>query len=94
MKLWLDDVRTPPYGEGFVWVTNVKDAKSVFLCDTITEMSLDHDLGATESGYDFLCWVEEMVCEGKADWPKKIYIHSKNPVGVQRMRQILDKYGV
>lgn len=58
---------------------------------------LDHDLGCFDSdgkeytGYDIMCWLEENpeflpVCD--------IRIVSSNPVGRQRMQQVIDKlYG-
>lgn len=39
------------------------------------------------TGYDVVCWMEEHQC-----WPKeKPLVHSVNPVGAARMRQVIDK---
>lgn len=42
--LWLDDVRPAP--SGWLWVTNVIDAKSLLESGRVAVASLDHDLGA------------------------------------------------
>ncbi len=44
MKLWLDDVRTPP--EGWVWAKSYDEAVEILsnLDDEFTDASLDHDL--------------------------------------------------
>lgn len=44
------------------------------------------------SGYTFVCWLEE----NSKYWPlKKPWVHSANPVGRDRMQQVIDKhYGV
>lgn len=43
MKLWLDDVRPAP--EGWVWARKLSEAKEYLAEGTVTECSLDHDLG-------------------------------------------------
>lgn len=40
------------------------------------------------TGYDLVCWMEET-----GHWPKqKPRVHSANPVGASRMRQVIDKH--
>lgn len=54
---------------------------------------LDHDLanfgpnGKEYTGYDILCWLEE----NPKYLPKKIILVTANPVGRQRMQQVLNK---
>lgn len=55
-------------------------------------LCLDHDLGnATEkTGYDVICFLEENT----HFLPKEIFLVTSNPVGRQRMQQVIDKlYG-
>jgi len=102
-KLYLDDVRNPP-GLDWVLFRNVTTLKNYII--NILEgdlagvfLSLDHDLGeGTESGYDFLTWLESEVVSGgvKNLNPDNIEIHSANPAGrrymaltIQSLRRIL-----
>lgn len=40
------------------------------------------------TGYDLVCWMEQT-----GHWPKqKPRVHSMNPVGRQRMQQVIDRY--
>lgn len=95
IKIWLDDVRTPPSNE-WVWIKSVNTAKryiSMVSSYGITEMmlSVDHDAG--DFAYDggdyikFLDWLEET---GRN---YLIHIHSMNPVGVENMRRIIRRNG-
>lgn len=43
VKLWHDDVRTPP--DGWVWARTNDEAKEILLNSEVIECSLDHDLG-------------------------------------------------
>ncbi len=92
MKLWLDDERPAP--EGWVWVKTVYDAEQAFLNaggDTVTELSVDHDLGETERpGYDLLVWLETAVYVG-ALYAPRITIHSMNAGARRKMQQCVDK---
>ncbi len=41
-----------------------------------------------KTGYDVVCWMEET-----GTWPKNgVAVHSMNPVGRQRMQQVIDKH--
>lgn len=101
MKLWIDDVRTPP--DGYVWVKTVDQAKQYIVkysarvdydnnvVDEIELLDMDHDAGVyAPYGGDYiklLDWLEE----NHRNYP--IRIHSMNPVGVQNMRAIIKKNG-
>jgi hypothetical protein len=88
MKLYLDDERPAP--EGWVLVKTSREAIEVLCTGTVEELSLDHDLGdGNGSGYDVLTWLEEQVYFGRMSCPKSIHIHSANPVGCQRMKQVI-----
>lgn len=100
MKLWIDDVRPAP--EGYEWVRSVNQAKEFIevvenahqrhITDEIIELiDIDHDAGDYVSdGGDYiklLDWLEET---GRS-YP--IRIHSKNPVGVERLRAVIEHNG-
>ena len=55
---------------------------------SVTELSLDHDLGLLDgpcerTGYDVLLWIEEQAAQGYR--PPPIHLHSANPVARRRM---------
>ena len=99
MKIWVDDVRTPP--KGYKWCKTVNEAKWAInyaeemfakTKDSYYKLELvdiDHDAGQYASdGGDYiklLDWLEET---GR-NYP--IRIHSMNPVGVANMRLIIQK---
>ena len=101
MKLWIDDLRTPP--NGYMWVKSVNKAKEIIkeysnkldfdnnMVDEIELIDIDHDAGVyANDGGDYiklLDWLEET---GR-NYP--IRIHSQNSVGVQNMRAIIQKNG-
>lgn len=98
MYLWIDDVRPAP--DGWLWVKSVKDAQAAIMFyernmadDSIT-ISLDHDAGDYYSqGGDYikvLDWLEE---NGIVDTGYSFHFHSRNPVGVQNMRAIIQHNG-
>lgn len=83
MKVFLDDERQPP--AGWSLVRTAGDAISMLKSGIVEWLSLDHDLGTTETGYDVLLWLEQAVAEDP-DFPLPgIIIHSANPVGRSRM---------
>ena len=93
MKVYLDDVRVAPDG----WVRTWWPAEVIALLKTgdVTEISLDHDLGAhfgrpdsvkkERTGYDVLLWIERaVILDGFK--PPVIQIHTANPVAEERMK--------
>ena len=93
MKLYLDDVRTPP--EGWTLVSTVKDMIFLTATENPTHISLDHDLGDTDpdyTGYYFMLWLEREVFCGKytkENFPV-ITFHTDNPVGRENMKRSLE----
>jgi len=103
MKLWLDDIRDPAsHGRlGWTWVTTVADAIALLSTGEVTEASLDHDLAfehyvngtlysgeLEKTGYHVVCWMEEHNV-----WPENgVHVHSMNPVGARRMRDVIDRH--
>ena len=97
MKLWIDDMREPPYTGEWIVVRSVRQAKVAIHWyehqmneDTIL-ISLDHDAGDfARDGGDYiklLDWLEE---EGIVDTGYFFHIHSQNPVGIENMRRIIE----
>lgn len=96
MILWVDDVREPPNNEEYEHVRSVGIAQMFISLwelkgTPFTMIDIDHDAGDyAYNGGDYirlLDWLEET---GR-NYP--IRIHSMNPVGVQNMRQIIQRNG-
>jgi hypothetical protein len=99
MILWLDDLRNPEkFGfVGAVWVKNYDEAITALKTGKVTFASLDHDLDLKmtngelpleKTGYDVICFMEENNI-----WPVNgVRVHSSNPSGGNRMRQVIYKY--
>lgn len=91
MKLWVDDIRPAP--DGFIWCKSVNQAKAAitayehqYSCDNIL-IDLDND---GDDYFKILDWLE-----GKniVDTGYFFKIHSQNPVGVMRMKDIIQHNG-
>lgn len=88
MKLWIDDIRTPPNDTDYVWAKSTNQSIELIqqYKDNIDYIDIDHDAGDYASdGGDFikiLDWLEanEFWCT--------LRIHSMNPVGRQNMEAI------
>jgi hypothetical protein len=90
MKLWIDDDREPPEGEGWVWVMSSAEALKFLRREWIAlrkleEIAFDHDLGLAgmydEQGRPHTTRpVMDWIIEHDA-WPERISIHSGNPIG-------------
>lgn len=106
IRLWLDDVRDPNgHGAvGFIWVKTFDEAVTVLMAGNVTFASLDHDLAEEhypwsgvpqaewkeKSGYDVVRWMEKHRV-----WPVHgVAVHSMNPVGRKRMRDLIDRHYV
>ena len=76
MKVYLDDERKVPIG--WTLAKTATNAICLLLNFQVTDISLDHDLGIDETGYDVLEWIEKMVYLENYI-PPKIHIHTANP---------------
>ena len=90
MKIWLDDEPPAPAG----WVRANTSAEAIDLLrthrDGIDALSLDHDLGGDDTGYQVIAWLEERVALEDFPSPAALHVHSANPVGRARMQQTID----
>ena len=88
MRIYLDDERETP--TGWVGVSTVQEVIELLKNNEVKELSLDHDLGTEETGYDVVLWLEEkVIMEGFI--PPMIRVHSSNPAGRDRMLQGIEK---
>lgn len=92
IKIWVDDIRTPP--TGYFWTKTVKNTiiaieEAEFMGYKIDEISLDHDAG--EFGPPDYIKVLDWLEETGRNYP--IHIHSMNVVGVENMRRIIQRNG-
>lgn len=96
MKIWLDDIRTPP-DKTWTWVKRAVVAKMLIASGKVFEISLDNDLGrAMEEGYMVLEWLEQALNNafgphGSRIRVPKIYVHTSNPVAAKRMRVVAER---
>ena len=84
MKVFLDDLRTPP--DGWIHVYWPDEAIELLKTGEVTEISLDHDLGDDDrgTGYDVVLWIEEAAVTAGFK-PPKITVHSANSAARLRM---------
>lgn len=95
LKIWVDDVRPAP--EGYIWLKSVNEVKKYLadphiLCNyEISLIDLDHDAGDfAKDGGDYIRILDYLEMVG---YNGDLRIHSMNPVGVQNMRNIIQKNG-
>ena len=55
--------------------------------DLIEVMSLDHDLGGDDTTRPIVLW----MCENEF-WPAKVVVHSANPVGIDWLEGMIERY--
>lgn len=94
MKIWVDDIRTPPDDS---WLWKKTSAETLLLLEhcrhcwrhDIDLMSLDHDLGGDDTSRRIVLW----MCENEW-WPEEVIVHSANPVGVEWLEGMIKRYKV
>jgi hypothetical protein len=89
MKIYLDDIRNPK-SEGWTIVRTAKECIELIKSnkDTITEISIDNDLGEGDyeaTGYDVAKFIEAQCWCGFMKCPKFWNVHSANPVGAKNI---------
>ena len=92
-KIWVDDIRPAP--KGYLWLKSVEDFIEYVIehgLSNIEVIDLDNDAGDYASkGGDYIRILDYLELKGAKDL--NIRIHSANPVGVQKMRRIIQKNG-
>lgn len=83
MKLFLDDERNPP-DDSWIVVRDARTAIHLLRHNRFQELSLDHDLGTYQTGYDVCLFLEERAWIGQ-HIPPILRCHSQNPVGRNRI---------
>ena len=91
MKIWVDDIRTPP-DEDWVWCKTSENALGILISSRglghdIEAMSLDHDLGDDDTSRSIVLW----MCEADF-WPVEVRVHSANPVGREWLEGMIERY--
>jgi hypothetical protein len=86
----VDDVREPAhvYPENRNWLIakNVQTAKLWLAKGIVRHLSLDHDLGTPETGYDLMKWIA-----ANNYWPAgQILVHSANPIGRENIQSVIN----
>jgi hypothetical protein len=91
MRVFLDDVRTPP---DTTWrlVLHAADAIALLATGGVTEISLDNDLGENEpEGFTVANWIERQAFTHPTFVIPVVRVHSANPVARQRMRITIER---
>lgn len=87
MRLWLDDLRPMP-ADYDIHARTYIEAVDILKTGKVVHVSLDHDLGTDETGYDVACYIEMMVYHGRIPMPTWD-VHSANPPGRSRIDRAL-----
>lgn len=91
VKIWVDDIRTPP-DDGWWWCKTSREAlwylNKMRAANGIIElMSLDHDLGGDDTTRPIVLW----MCENEF-WPDEVRAHSMNPIGQEWLEGMIERY--
>lgn len=88
MKLFVDDLRDPPDATWTVARTSAEALAIVQSGAQVDELSLDHDLGGEDTSRPIVLWLAE-----HGGWPATVRVHSANPVGVEWLIGMVERYG-
>jgi hypothetical protein len=94
MKIWVDDIRTPP-DDTWEWYKTSSEVITSFVNwqnnwytgDIVDVISLDHDLGGEDTTRGIVLW----MCQYNW-WPVDIRVHSANPVGRDWIEKMVERY--
>lgn len=96
INLFVDDVREPTdiyHLAGKDWIiarTSSAALEILYSCVEIKNLSLDHDLGGEDTIEPILTYLQKMAFEGHINLPRYIRGHSANPVGMQKINQVIE----
>lgn len=85
MNLWVDDTRTPP--DGWVWAHTSCGAIDALCFGMVERLSLGYVLGGRDTTRLVIRWMRE-----NSMWPQEIHVHCINPVGVECLTRMIDRY--
>lgn len=88
MKLFVDDLRDPPDDTWTVARTSTEALVILQSGAQVDELSLDHDLGGEDTSRPIVLWLAE-----HGGWPAVVRVHSANPVGVEWLEGMIERYG-
>lgn len=94
LHLWIDDVREPP-GDEWDWVTTSEAAIALLknfqregmLWYPREAVSFDHDLGGDDTTRPVVIWMIENGFRFN-----NYYVHSANPVGIDWLNGMIERY--
>lgn len=96
--LYVDDIRNPPQNcEGWDIARNWNEAIILLSTNEYDRISLDHDIasfredGREMTGYDIALWLAQRKHDGLYV-PPHVYVHSANPVGVENIQSVINRY--
>jgi len=95
INLYVDDLRDIP--RGFIGARSYNDALYFLRLAPIDVLSLDHDLGENAYGHllptgdDLVNWIIEYGATKSPLIINRIYLHTDNPVGRDRMYKALTR---
>lgn len=92
MKLFVDDVRTAPWG--WTTVRNSEDAIRMIATMGADEISLDHDAGGRDTFQPVAYYIAAKWVDMPETQVPKIVIHSSNPAGAEKLMKILQGAGI
>ena len=87
MRLFVDDLRPAPDDTWTVAQTSA-EALEILRGGAVEELSLDHDLGGEDTARPIVLWLAE-----HGGWPATVRVHSANPVGVEWITGMVERYG-
>ena len=88
MKLFVDAFRDPP---DMTWTVARTSAAALEILRSgvlVTDLSLDHDLGGEDTSRPVVLYLAEY-----GGWPAVVRVHSANPVGVEWLTSMVERYG-
>lgn len=88
MKLFVDDLRDPPDATWAVARTSAEALAVLQSGAQVFDLSLDHDLGGDDTSRPIVLWLAE-----RGGWPAIVRVHSANPVGVEWLTGMVERYG-
>ena len=92
MKLFVDDIRNAPDESWSVARTNEQAVQALAMFQ-FAEVSLDHDMEGTPETFKPTAYFLGAKYTGSTKAPK-ITLHTANPDGASRMKNILKQYGI